>query len=242
MLPRISALFFALFASLVAAGEPPAADPRPPSIAGEAEISADLRRAMDSVVLLLVDRPDGKTGYGAGVVLDDHGLVLTSRHVVAGGRGCHALLHDPARPTYTPLDGGITRLLAENQGAEIACATLCSDEAADLALVRLAAETPGIAHLTPRATPARLGETVLSVGHPEEAVWSFTRGVVGAVRASAIQHDAAMSFGSSGGPLLDAEGRLLGINAFEARGPKGFGFARPIGVSEAILACPERAR
>jgi hypothetical protein len=74
-----------------------------------------------------------------------------------------------------------------------------------------------------------VGERVYALGHPQETVWSFTSGAVSAIHHGAIQHDTVVSHGSSGGPLLNARGQVVGINTSrvvsEAR---GMAFARPV--------------
>jgi len=74
------------------------------------------------------------------------------------------------------------------------------------------------------------------VGHPAGNLWSFTRGVVSAVHRGAVQHDASANGGNSGGPLLDMQGRLVGINTFkllEAAGQvvDGISYARPMSIA-----------
>jgi hypothetical protein len=77
---------------------------------------------------------------------------------------------------------------------------------------------------------------VLALGHPQETVWSFTQGVVGSLEQGAIQHDAAISHGSSGGPLLNARGEIVGINIAKVLGePSGLAFARPISLAARYL-------
>ena len=77
---------------------------------------------------------------------------------------------------------------------------------------------------------------MLALGHPQQAVWSFTSGVVSAVRSGVIQHDAPINPGNSGGPLVDLQGRLLGINTSKLLGgAEGVGFARPIDLARTLL-------
>ena len=77
-----------------------------------------------------------------------------------------------------------------------------------------------------RLADVSIGETVYAIGHPEELLWSYTEGVVSQIRrnftwktksgkhrASVIQTQTPTSFGSSGGPLFDQRGRLIGVNA-----------------------------
>ena len=84
--------------------------------------------------------------------------------------------------------------------------------------------------------PVKPGDRVLALGHPQETVWSFTQGVVGAIQQGAIQHDASISHGSSGGPLLNLRGQVVGINiAKVVSEASGLAFARPIALAARYL-------
>ncbi len=185
--------------------------------------------ALPAVALLLSNRPDGKVGFGAGLVLDDHGLVVTNLHVVANARSIGVVFYDPARTTYSVMDGGLARFLFENHKAIVPARLVRADPVLDLALVRADRETAALPHLPFRPDPIRPGETVLALGHPGETAWSFTSGVVSSIQQGVIQHDAPIDHGSSGGPLLDDRGRVIGINTARVMAPvSGVGFARPI--------------
>lgn len=193
-------------------------------------------RVLPAVVLLLAHHPDGRVVYGAGILVGP-GRALTSLHVVGGAERIAAMLHDPARESYTVLDGGLTRYLRENAGALVAARIARADRDSDLALVELDADTSRLPVLAVRRTPVRVGERVVAAGHPGESVWSVSLGIVGALHHGAIEHDAALSEGNSGGPLLDAEGRLVGVNtAHVIQAGAQVGFARPIGMAAPLLA------
>jgi hypothetical protein len=216
--------------------------PRAPAAAPPASTPlADLvERAQPSVVLLLAYRADGKVGFGSGLLVDDRGLVLTNLHVIAEGQSLGALLYRKDRVSYTPMDGGLGRYLFEHQKEIVSARLVRADASTDLAVVQLDAATPH-EHLPLRDEPLRVGERVLALGHPQETVWSFTSGVVSALHHGAIQHDAVVSNGSSGGPLLDERGRVVGINTArvisEAR---GMAFARPIALARGLIDVAQR--
>jgi len=99
----------------------------------------------------------------------------------------------------------------------------------DIALLHVHADTSRIPHLPVAHEAPRVGERVYALGHPNESVWSLTAGVISSVRSGLIQHDAALGTGSSGGPLLDGRGRMVGINTAKLFEPaEGIGFARPV--------------
>jgi S1-C subfamily serine protease len=189
---------------------------------------AGLEESPASVVLVVADLEGGGTRYGAGVVLDGTGTVVTNWHLLTSVRALRAMLYRRGRPSYTPMDGGLTRFLAENRAALVDADVVRADPDLDIALIRLHADTAGIPTPPLADDPPRVGERVFALGHPNESVWSLTSGVVSSVRDGLIQHDAALGTGSSGGPLLDARGHIIGINTSKLFEPaEGIGFARP---------------
>ncbi|HZA50080.1 MAG TPA: trypsin-like peptidase domain-containing protein, partial [Myxococcaceae bacterium] len=212
-----------------------------------------LERALPAVVLVLAARPDGATGYGAGLIVSHDGLVLTNLHVVLNARSLSALLYRRDRLSYTPMDGGLARYLFENHKEIVSAHLVRGDPTTDLALVKLNADTSHVNLLEMSSRPLRPGEPVLALGHPHETVWSFTAGVVSSLHHGAIQHDAAVNRGNSGGPLLTARGEVVGINTSKVLGgADGLAFARPIPLARNLvsvaqapptldLSTPERA-
>ncbi len=192
--------------------------------------------ALPSVVLLVGERSDGRTSFGSGIVVGRDGRVLTCLHLVRGMKHLRGMLYEPGLVTYTPMDGGLDRFLFENRSRLIDVSLERIDEANDLALVRIDTETSGIPLLPLAEELPRRGEAVLALGHPQETVWSFTSGVVSALHNGAIQHDAALNPGSSGGPLVNQRGELVGVSSAKVFGDTdGVGFARPIGMARWLL-------
>ncbi len=169
----------------------------------EATSSAGARmveRAHRSVVQV---RSRGR-GAGAGVIWDKEGLVLTNYHVVGGGRR-----------------GGRVRVILHD-GRAFDAEVVKRGRDLDLALLRIKAG-PGE---LPVATVGdseklRVGELVYAIGHPWGRLGAVTAGIVsglGAVRGPGgrvhyVQSDIALAPGNSGGPLLNARGEVVGINA-----------------------------
>ena len=201
----------------------------------DVELPVIVERSMPAVVLLLNTQADGSTVYGAGLLIEP-GLVLTSQHVVAGATKLGAMLYRAGRTSYTPMDGGLSRFLFENHGDIIDAEEVGGDSTTDLAVVRLSTEAPPHVALPIAKDQVKPGDRILALGHPQETVWSFTQGVVGAIEQGAIQHDAAISHGSSGGPLLNARGEVVGINiAKVVSEATGLAFARPISLAARYL-------
>ena len=141
-------------------------------------------------------------GTGAGVIWDKDGLVLTNHHVVSGGRRgarVRVVLHD-----------------GRTFDAEI----VKRDRNLDLALLRI---NDGDLPAAPvgDSDALRVGELVYAIGHPWGRLGTVTAGIVSGLgvvrrpggRARYIQSDVALAPGNSGGPLLNARGEVVGINA-----------------------------
>ncbi|MEP7122715.1 MAG: trypsin-like peptidase domain-containing protein [Byssovorax sp.] len=194
-------------------------------------------RALPAVVLLLNYKPDGTTTYGAGLIVGKDGRVLTNHHVIAGARSLGAMLYKAGRVSYTPMDGGLSRYLFENQHDVVATTLIEGDATSDLAIVKIDADTSNVPELVLSKAIVRPGERVFALGHPQETVWSFTAGAVSALHNGAIQHDAVLSNGSSGGPLLNARGEVIGVNTARVTSEsRGLSFARPIEMASRFIA------
>jgi len=188
-----------------------------------------VERALPAVVLLLNTRADGSTSYGAGLILGKDGRVLTNHHVIEGAKSLGAMLYKPGRVSYTPMDGGLSRYIFENQKDIVATTLVEGDATSDLAIVKIDADTSKMPVLAFSKEKVRPGERVFALGHPQETVWSFTAGAVSALHNGAIQHDAVLSGGSSGGPLLNGRGEVVGVNTARVTSEsRGLSFARPI--------------
>ena len=155
-------------------------------------------RAHESVVQV---RSRGR-GAGAGVIWDAEGLVLTNHHVVAGGRR-------GSRVQVVVHDGRIFDAEVVKRGREL-----------DLALLRIE-EPPGDLPAAPVGDSGalRVGQLVYAIGHPWGRLGAVTAGIVSGLdavrggKARYVQSDVALAPGNSGGPLLNARGEVVGINA-----------------------------
>ncbi len=218
----------------------------------DASLSALIREAMPSVVLLVNFREDGSQRFGAGVLLES-GLVLTNLHVVEDAKSVGAMLYDPSRTSYSPLDGGLNRYLFEYQRDLIPAKLTRADPVVDLAIVTLDAAAVPKGHARLATEPPQPGDRVIALGHPGETLWASTVGIVSAIHSGVIQHDAPVSPGNSGGPLLNDRGEVVGINTNKLRGENSnVSFARPIALAASLvsdvvqpfaldLSTPERA-
>jgi 2-alkenal reductase len=178
--------------------------------------------------------PDAQAGQGSGFVVGADGTILTSAHVVTtAGQGGHTRA---ARIVYVEFADG-DRVTARIVGYDLFD---------DVAVLRVSPRSHALQPV-PLGSSARVvvGEPVAAIGSPFGNTDSLTVGVVSAVRRSipslttrydlidAIQTDAPINHGNSGGPLFDARGRVIGINAQirssgTSSGFEGVGFAVPI--------------
>ncbi|SCE05717.1 S1C family serine protease [Streptomyces sp. DfronAA-171] len=208
----------------------PAPAPGPERPAGSvADLAA---RSLPGVVTL---RASGaaEAGTGTGFVLDDRGHILTNNHVVAPAAGGGAL--------SVTFSGGQT-LRAEVVGR---------DAGYDLAVVRVR----GVKNLTPLALGdsegVQVGDPVVALGSPFDLPNTVTAGIISAKErpvtaagegeqgdisyVDALQTDAPLNPGNSGGPLLDATGHVIGVNsAIRSAGGTDEGQAGSVGLGFAI--------
>lgn len=172
----------------------------------------------------------GGRGLGSGFVLNGQGEVATNAHVVSNGEGGDLR---PARGVFVQFA----------DGNQVSARVVGTDANADVALLKIDPDGLTLRPL-PLGSSARLivGAPVAAIGSPFGEPQSLSIGVISAVNrtiqsltdfqiSDAIQTDAAVNRGNSGGPLVDAEGRVLGINSqieSTGGGGEGVGFAVPV--------------
>lgn len=155
-------------------------------------------------------------GHGSGFLISENGLILTNAHVVGESRKIGVIL---------------------NNGLELEGRILRRNVKRDVALIKVAVRARSV--LPIRLAPVRRLERVFVVGSPlkEDLHSTVTTGIVSAIRRDTnsglrfIQSDAAISLGNSGGPLLDANGNVVGISVlkFLQRGTESLNMFIPIG-------------
>jgi len=173
------------------------------------------------------ERERKEEGLGSGVIISPDGYILTNNHVVEGADELKVGLPDDR---------------------EYIAKVIGSDPKTDVAVIKIEAD-----HL-PTLTLAdsdklRVGDVVFAVGNPLGVGQTVTSGIVSAKGRSQlglleggyesfIQTDAAINMGNSGGALVDAKGRLIGINSAiisTSRGSIGIGFAIPINLAASVM-------
>ena len=155
-----------------------------------------------------VVRIAGTAGAGSGFVIDPAGYILTNEHVV-GEAGRLSVVFD--------------------HGARLTPQVIATDAARDIALLKV--ESTRQLTALPLATEAREGDEVVALGYPLdlEGGMSVTRGIVSAFRTyggvAYVQTDAATNPGSSGGPLMNLRGEVVGMSSRGLLEAQGIGFA-----------------
>ena len=223
--------------------EPAAAPAAAQSTAPEAEPAASstsqssiadvVDRTLPSVVEVKIEGTSDNTpfpgvpgpqveGLGSGWVYDDEGHVVTNQHVVDGADKVTVVFED---------------------GTEVAAQVVGSDPSTDVAVLKLDRVPDSVRPLGLGSTSSLdLGDPVVAIGSPLGLQGTVTAGIVsglgrdieapdGFTIDGAVQTDAALNHGNSGGPLLDLDGRVIGMNAqiaSETGANTGIGYAIPV--------------
>lgn len=174
------------------------------------------------------ERETKQEGLGSGVIVTPDGYILTNNHVVEGA--------DELKVTLSDDRDFIAKVIGSDPKTDVAVLKI---DAQDLPTVVLA-----------DSDKLRVGDVVFAVGNPLGVGQTVTMGIVSAKGRNVriledvggyedfIQTDAAINVGNSGGALIDARGRLIGINSAilsPSRGNIGIGFAIPVNLARFIM-------
>ncbi|MFT3771146.1 MAG: trypsin-like peptidase domain-containing protein [Minicystis sp.] len=216
-------------------GAPPSAA-EPLRCEGALDLAALVERTRTSIVSVVAGRAAGEGrpftehggtarehALGSGILLTPDGLVLTSRHVIAGADDVRVELHD---------------------GRTYPGSVIARDAWLDVALIRLRGARGLPVATLGSSEAAKIGDPVVVIGNPFGLGPSVTRGILSAKGQSIddgpsevfLQTDAAVNPGDSGGPLLDAQGRVIGITTAVLEHGQGVSFAVPIDDVRGVIA------
>jgi S1-C subfamily serine protease len=202
---------------------------------GAGEVFERVVDAVGPAVVTVVNKLDPQQGFGgeasgSGVVIDAKGYIVTNNHVVANNSALQVIFSD---------------------GRTVNATLVGSDDISDLAVLKVDGSVPGVATLGD-SSKLRPGQMVVAIG---SALGDFqntvTTGVIsglnrklqrdnGIPMEDLIQTDAAINHGNSGGPLLDLQGDVIGINTAVVRASgqgdvaEGLGFAIPVNTVKSI--------
>ncbi len=165
---------------------------------------------------------DGHPSSGAGVIIDESGMILTSSHVIGSATSAYVSMSDGRK--------GMATIIGR------------AGEKSDLALLKVNFEGALPYLHFADSTKVRVGQKVLAIGNPYGFERTLTTGIISRIdtERNRIQTDAAINPGNSGGPLLDTQGCVIGINQsiFNPEGNRsniGIGFAVPVNTARDFL-------
>ncbi len=174
-----------------------------------------------TIVAIDAEIPDGVSS-GTGCVIDAKGIILTSSHVVEGADSIDITLHDGEK--YI---GSVISTMGENN---------------DLALLKISPKNNLKSIQLGDSTKIKVGQRVLAIGNPFGFNGTLTTGIISRIdyKRNKIQTDAAINPGSSGGPLLNSNGEVIGINQSiynpdNNKSNIGIGFAVPVNAAKRFI-------
>lgn len=167
-----------------------------------------------------------RSNQGSGFIITADGYILTNNHVLEGGAA-----------------EDVTVQLQD--GRKYEAVIVGTDRASDLAVLKIDGQDLPTIEIGD-SDVARVGEFAFAIGAPYDLRYTFTFGVIGAKGRTDItgsrsyeeyiQTDAAINPGNSGGPLVDIDGRVIGVNTLINGINRGLGFAIPINMAKKIAA------
>jgi S1-C subfamily serine protease len=169
-----------------------------------ADFSGIIEDAIKGVVTIRTN-----VGQGTGFIIDDEGYLITNAHVLVGGNMVQAITYEQ-----------------ETFGAEL----IGYNTVFDIALLKIEGDYNRLR--LANSNKVQIGEKVIAIGNPLGLQFSVSEGIVSGIHRlgpsqvkAYIQTDAALNPGNSGGPLINKEGRVIGINNFKIGGGESLGFA-----------------
>lgn len=199
-----------------------------PDFAG---VARNVGPSVVSVISVFSDEGGRRRGIGSGMIVSVHGEILTNEHVVDGASSVYVQLHDRS---------------------QVEADVVVADPLLDLALLQLRGEFSELAPVSFRELDPSPGEWIMAVGQPFGLGNTVTVGVVSGLGRdyadvgrppdldpegiwSFIQTDASINIGNSGGPLVDLEGKVVGITTAVRQDGQGLAFAIPSAMAIAFV-------
>ena len=198
---------------------------------------------INDVVVNVRSSSDSGENLGSGFIIDQKGLIVTNFHLISNsGQQRSPLLRDPDPSKTTKLVDRV--LVTLHDGRQFPASVKGYDEETDIALLQIVPSGPPlpIAELGD-SNALRVGEWVIAVGNPLGLDHTVTLGIVSAKGRTGfggqfddyLQTDAAINPGNSGGPLVNTDGKIIGINTLVLGGTQGLSFSIPVNTLKSIL-------
>jgi S1-C subfamily serine protease len=180
----------------------------------KASTSADFSGIIENVIKSVVTIKTSAGFQGTGFIIEESGYVVTNAHVLADESGALA---------------DSIQVITFEQGKKNA-AFIGFDGKFDIALLKISGEYDSLKF--GNSDNVQIGEKVIAIGNPLGLQFSVSEGIVSALRREGIngvnayiQTDAALNPGNSGGPLINNQGKVIGINNFKIGSGENLGFA-----------------
>jgi S1-C subfamily serine protease len=175
------------------------------------DFSAVAESAVKSVVSIMTNK-----GVGSGAIIDGRGYIVTNYHVI----------RDATSGSVRTVDGKVHAITISGYDAR-----------KDIAVLTIEGEFPRLRF--GNSKDVSVGQRVIALGSPAGLDFSVNEGIISARRNIAdneyFQTDTALNPGNSGGPLVDASGRIIGINNFKLGGYEGLNFALTANEAKAVV-------
>lgn len=174
---------------------------------------------------------------GSGIIISDDGYILTNNHVISSDTSTSSF--------YAITEATSIKVNLYNSDETFDATVIGTDSYTDLAVLKI--DKTGLTPATlGDSNNVKVGEFVMAIGNPLGMDYSVTTGVVSAVNREvesegttyyAIQTDAAINSGNSGGALVNANGEVIGVNTLKLSGTgiEGIGFAIPISSTTSVV-------
>lgn len=190
------------------------------------DFSNIIENAIKSVVTIRTN-----SGQGTGFIISEEGYIVTNAHVLADDIG--------------RLASGIRAITYEQE--TISATFIGYDAILDISLLKIPGDYDSLKLAD--SDDVQIGEKVIAIGNPLGLQFSVSEGIVSAVDRMGIngitaylQTDAALNPGNSGGPLINKQGKVIGINNFKVSGGENLGFALESNyIEEAVNAISQEA-
>jgi len=169
-----------------------------------ADFSGIIERAVTGVVTIKTD-----VAQGTGFIITEDGYIVTNAHVLVGGKEIQAITSNQKvnNVDFIGYNGDL-----------------------DIALLKMEGNFPNLE--LGDSNNLQVGEKIIAIGNPFGLQFSVSEGIVSGIHRTGlnelniyVQHDAALNSGNSGGPLINKEGIVVGMNNFKVSGGENLGFA-----------------